>query len=260
MAQHDMEILNSTPALVRQDINAALLALATNNAGPTAPTVTYPTQFWADTSPAMLLKIRNTANTAWVTIGSLNTAFLGLARSDLGLTKSGVVTYDQIQGFDVGVGGTVQSLTAFSSNRTSYTSYTRMDGFASALTSAQGVELLNNTVTVDSTYCVLRFDICLSVAPIAVNTNPFKAAVALFRDNGTAPLATAYVSVQGDDTINLTFFQSFTNAGTSVYKVRFGATTQNGTNGDGFYFNAQPGALSSSVQSSLTITEMTPSA
>lgn len=59
------------------EINNALAALASLMSGGSAPTSIVDCQFWADTT-AGLLKMRNTANSAWITIGMLNAANLGL--------------------------------------------------------------------------------------------------------------------------------------------------------------------------------------
>lgn len=77
MAQHDGVIDNGSGAVVRADINGALAALMTNNSGSSAPTTTYPYMWWPDVTNG-LLKQRNGANTAWVTIGPLDTTAWGL--------------------------------------------------------------------------------------------------------------------------------------------------------------------------------------
>ncbi len=77
MAQHDYVIDNGTGAAVRSDLNGALAAIATINSGATAPTTTYAFQLWADTTTG-LLKIRNAANSGFVTVGTLASANLGL--------------------------------------------------------------------------------------------------------------------------------------------------------------------------------------
>jgi hypothetical protein len=77
MAQHDYVIANASGAAVRADLNSALSAIVTNNSGATAPATTYAYQWWADTTTG-LLKVRNAANSAWVTVGTLATANLGL--------------------------------------------------------------------------------------------------------------------------------------------------------------------------------------
>lgn len=78
MAQHDYDIANGTGAAVRSDINNVLDAVVSQNSGSSAPSTTFSYQQWADTS-AGLLKIRNGANNAWITVGTLDAANLGLA-------------------------------------------------------------------------------------------------------------------------------------------------------------------------------------
>lgn len=76
MSQHDMILDNQSGASFRADANNALQALASNQSGSSAPTTTYPYQFWADTA-AGLLKMRNAANTAWVAVGLLGVPNFG---------------------------------------------------------------------------------------------------------------------------------------------------------------------------------------
>lgn len=71
MAQHDLNIANQVPANLRADLNNALSAIATNSSGASAPSTTYANQWWYDTTND-LLKIRNEADTAWITVGTLN--------------------------------------------------------------------------------------------------------------------------------------------------------------------------------------------
>tara|TARA_B110000093_G_scaffold111659_1_gene119779 strand:- start:910 stop:1764 length:855 start_codon:yes stop_codon:yes gene_type:complete len=78
MAQHDYDIANGTGAAVRTDINNVLDAVVSQNSGSSEPSTTFSYQYWADTT-AGLLKIRNGANNAWVTVGTLDAANLGLA-------------------------------------------------------------------------------------------------------------------------------------------------------------------------------------
>lgn len=71
MAQHDYVIANGTGAAVRSDLNNALAAIVSQNSGATAPATTYAYQFWADTT-TNLLKLRNSANSAWITLFQLD--------------------------------------------------------------------------------------------------------------------------------------------------------------------------------------------
>ena len=77
MAVHDYVISNGTGAAVRSDLNSALAAIVSQNSNASEPATMYAYQWWADTTTG-LLKIRNAANSAWVTIGTLASANLGL--------------------------------------------------------------------------------------------------------------------------------------------------------------------------------------
>jgi hypothetical protein len=77
MPQHDMNLANQAGAAFRADLNNALGALVTLSSGATAPTPTFAFQLWADTTTG-ILKVRNSANTAWVEIGTLSATGLGL--------------------------------------------------------------------------------------------------------------------------------------------------------------------------------------
>lgn len=78
MAQHDYSIANQSGLAFRQDLNNALAAIVSQNSGASEPSTTYAYQWWADTTTG-LLKLRNAANSAWITIGTLASANLGLA-------------------------------------------------------------------------------------------------------------------------------------------------------------------------------------
>jgi len=71
MAQHDYVIANGTGAAVRSDLNNALAAIVSQNSGATAPATTYAYQWWADTTTG-LLKLRNAANSGWITLFQLD--------------------------------------------------------------------------------------------------------------------------------------------------------------------------------------------
>ena len=71
MATHDYVIANGTGAAVRSDLNGALAAIVSNNSSATQPATMYAYQWWADTTTG-LLKIRNSANSAWITLFQLD--------------------------------------------------------------------------------------------------------------------------------------------------------------------------------------------
>jgi hypothetical protein len=63
----NLEVQNAAGAVVRADMNALLAALFSANSGATAPTDTSPFMIWADLTTNRL-KIRNQADTAWITL------------------------------------------------------------------------------------------------------------------------------------------------------------------------------------------------
>lgn len=65
MAQHDYVIDNQTFPATRTDLNNALAAIVSANAGATAPSTTYAYQLWYDTT-ADKLKMRNADDDAWI--------------------------------------------------------------------------------------------------------------------------------------------------------------------------------------------------
>ena len=91
---------------MRSDLNGALAALGTNSSGATEPTTTYAYQWWADTTTG-LLKIRNAANSGWVTVGTLSSTNLGLA-SLAGGTFTGDVVLSSTGSLSLPPGTTAQ--------------------------------------------------------------------------------------------------------------------------------------------------------
>jgi hypothetical protein len=89
VATHDYVIANGTGAAVRSDLNGALAAIVSNNSSATEPATMYAYMWWPDTTTG-LLKQRNAANSAWITIGTLASANLGLL-SLAGGTMTGVL-------------------------------------------------------------------------------------------------------------------------------------------------------------------------
>ena len=78
MAQSDQQIQNASGSSVRADLNNNFDALFSNNSGASEPAVTTAFMWFADTSNNAL-KIRNAADSAFITVGTLSEANLGLA-------------------------------------------------------------------------------------------------------------------------------------------------------------------------------------
>ena len=92
MAQHDYVLADQSGNAFRSDLNNALAAVVSQNSGAVEPGPTFAYMSWADTTTG-LLKIRNAANSAWISIGTLASANLGLL-SLAGGTLTGAVLAD----------------------------------------------------------------------------------------------------------------------------------------------------------------------
>jgi hypothetical protein len=91
MPTHDYIIANGTGAAVRADINLALSAIVSLNSSASEPGTMYAYQLWADTALG-LLKIRNGANSAWITLRQLDGDFSIVAVED-GLQATPSLTF-----------------------------------------------------------------------------------------------------------------------------------------------------------------------
>lgn len=92
MATHDYVIANGTGSAVRGDLNNALAAIVSNNSSSTEPATTYAYMWWADTNNGVL-KLRDSSDSSWVTVGTLASANLGLLT-----TSSASSTYMPLAG------------------------------------------------------------------------------------------------------------------------------------------------------------------
>ena len=98
---HDYDIANAVGQTFRQDLNVCLGDIQSLNSGSSDPSTTVAYKIWADTANN-LLKIRNSANNGWLTLGDLTDANnLGLA-TKASPTFSGTVT----SGGDIFMSGT----------------------------------------------------------------------------------------------------------------------------------------------------------
>jgi len=78
MAQADQQIQNASGSSVRADLNNNFDALFSNNSGSSEPSTTTAFMWFAD-SANDALKIRNAADSAFITVGTLSQTNLGLA-------------------------------------------------------------------------------------------------------------------------------------------------------------------------------------
>ena len=132
MATHDYNIANQTAPNFRTDLNNALSAIAANNSSATAPSSTFAGMWWFDTTNDAL-KIRNEADSAWITLGTFDgsnnflldgtTAFTrtllddadaATARSTLGVQAITESSYTPTVRMSTGIGYSVLSLSSAS--------------------------------------------------------------------------------------------------------------------------------------------------
>lgn len=135
MPQHDGVLDNQAGAAFRADLNNFILAIIANSSGATAPATTYAYQWWADTTTG-LLKIRNAANSAWITVGTLASANLGLLPL-AGGTLTGLLRF--FKGANIASATTVD-LTAATGNLVHITGTTPTTGLT--MNSGQAVWLI----------------------------------------------------------------------------------------------------------------------
>jgi|TARA_R100000030_G_scaffold9631_1_gene6587 hypothetical protein len=83
MATHDYVLANQSGSSFRSDLNNALAAIVSQNSSATEPATKYAYQYWVDTSatPA-LIKQRNAANDAWVTLAEVDGQILAANGTD----------------------------------------------------------------------------------------------------------------------------------------------------------------------------------
>ena len=95
----DYNIANASGASVRSDLNAVFDAIKTLNSGGSDPSNTAPFMPYVDTADSNNLKIRNAANNGFTTVGSVDSANLGL------LPRAGGTMTGQLLGDDSSVAG-----------------------------------------------------------------------------------------------------------------------------------------------------------
>jgi hypothetical protein len=100
VATHDYVIANGTGAAVRSDLNDALAAIVSQNSSATAPATTYAYMRWADTT-AGVMKMRNGANSSWITLYQLDGEYTTIAIENG--TAAAPAFYFKDSGTDTGI-------------------------------------------------------------------------------------------------------------------------------------------------------------
>ena len=115
MATHDYVIANGTGAAVRSDLNGALAAIVSQNSSATEPSPSYAYQRWADTT-AGVMKMRNGANNAWITLYQLDGEWSTIAFENG--TAAAPSIYFKDSGTDTGIYSPGANQVAISTNGT----------------------------------------------------------------------------------------------------------------------------------------------
>lgn len=158
-------------------MNTALQALASCSSGPSAPATTYAFQFWADTSLG-ILKQRNAANTAWISVlvlatgavvdGSVTPVKLSAGAPTWTALGEFTVIAPALLGYGPGAGGVVTQLTSKATAVTLNKPTGQITMNAAALAAAARVAFtVNNTLADAST------NIVLSVAAGSASPNEY---------------------------------------------------------------------------------------
>jgi hypothetical protein len=178
MPTHDYVISNATGAAVRSDLNDAFAAIATNNSNATSPATTYAYQWWADTTSG-LLKIRNAANSGWVTVGPLASTAFGLA-SLTGATFTGDVVLATTTALELPDGTTAQRPGTPINGMIRYnTSLNQFEGYKASAWGAIGGGatggssddiFYENGQTVTATYTLTTGKNAMSAGPITIDS------------------------------------------------------------------------------------------
>lgn len=87
MSQHDMDVIDQSHTAFRADMNLALKALASLSSGASAPSTTFAYQLWADTTTGKL-KIRDSTNSSWLTLGLLTPPATAFSAKDAATTTT----------------------------------------------------------------------------------------------------------------------------------------------------------------------------
>jgi hypothetical protein len=136
MSEHDYALANADGATFRTDLNNALLAVVSNNSKATAPSTTFAYMWWADTGND-LLKQRNAADSAWISILTLSTGVpstltplaANLVGADFTLSRVNLLDIGVITNAIGSTGGGTQSINLTLGNSVSATVDTSANTF-----------------------------------------------------------------------------------------------------------------------------------
>jgi len=217
MSQNDMSIANQTFPATRSDINSALQALVTLSSGASEPGTMYAYQLWADATTG-LLKIRNAANNAWITIGTLASTNLGLlALSGGSLTGA----LNLAKGSDI-ASGTTTDIGAATGTVVDVTGTTTITGFGTAQAGTMRIVRFTGALT-------LTHNATSLILPTAANITTAAGDVAIFISLGSGNWYCAFFQRKSGEPLyspgRLLGVQYFTTPGTATYTPTAGTAS-----------------------------------
>lgn len=118
MPQHDYVLANAAGAAFRSDLNNALAAIVSQNSGATEPAPMFAYMLWPDTTTG-ILKQRNAANSAWISLMTLST---GVMFANAALAGSGSQAFSASD-FIGAIGATAPNTGAFTTLGVSTATY-----------------------------------------------------------------------------------------------------------------------------------------
>ena len=178
MATHDYNLANQDGASFRGDLNNALAAIVSNNSSSTEPSTTFAFMWWIDTNNT-LLKIRNAANNAWITVGDYSATNFALATlaspSFTGtVTSAGNINMTGTGAIDVAAGTTAQRPTASNGMFRYNTDDNAFEGYADGQWgsigggASAGGSIYEVVETISDSYTITSGSNGLSAGPITI--------------------------------------------------------------------------------------------
>jgi len=194
--QASISVPNGTGAQVRAATNSALQAVTTRQSGATAPAVTYPYMEWVDTSavPAVL-KTRNGANSAWITVGTITDAggIFSIPGNAATATNADTVDNQHASAFATAAQGALAAAALPAATFTA--TYTAADVFAKVLTLDADTNGIN-AATLDGQEGAYYQPASTAITTANIADQSVASAVRLTGTNGDFPSSKGYSGYQ----------------------------------------------------------------
>ena len=268
MAIHDYVIANQNGANTRSDLNNAFSAIVSNNSSATEPTTTYAYQWWADTGND-LLKQRNAADSAWISILTLSTGAVSnaaIADDAVTLAKMAAGTDGELITYDtsgdpttVPTGSSGEVLTSNGAGTTPTFQAAAgggkvlqvVQGYTSTTAGTTGTTYVDSNLTATITPTLATSKVLVVVHQSACYTNVIGDAIHLNLMKDTTQLVEwckyyGQTSTQINTTNSLSYLDSPSTTSATTYKTQLKKSIGGGTGG----------AQANSTYSTITLMEI----